>query len=250
MSNPKSNSPGLWKYPKRFADLLFPGLPIEQVSDRLVAFAETYDDTAVSIPLIRWLVPRILTEEQKPLTMPEARSELASLAFEAHGAAASHLVWERELDLAAVFIWITFLSYCDFDNPAEGDMPFRSSCAGLREFCMRSTNKWILDELRVASYDFALVFPWGYFIEPALIHIFSSYKSYTASLARLAVDQKVQKGMACPYPLKDICPPFDQFCDEDWARPLSQNKVKPDIIEKLRQDYLILVTYVHQSLDK
>lgn len=154
------NSPQLWKYPRLLASSLYPGLSLDEITAKVIEFAQTYDDTSCFIRFIPDLMQTVLIEaESKPLKPWDKRHNICGLAFEANGAASNWFCVHDTHSNEALLIWLIHLCYYDPTDDSQYGGGFAVACAGIARYCLSSKRPEIKKVLHKAIEDILVAYP-------------------------------------------------------------------------------------------
>jgi len=177
------------RYPRVFAELLFGAASAQEVAGRAASFVQEYEDCGRYAELLMTYIPIVLTDGRARLEEKHLR-ELRSLMYDL--SAIANCIYDREHTWPPedLFLRVVGLSHFHYDSSdcvyiAAYDLP---------GYCIERGDIRVARALISATYDFMLVYPWGYFTALAVSHSAVCYVAKSrpqlcdAVLAKLGAD--------------------------------------------------------------
>lgn len=188
------NSAVLWKYPKLLASLLYGQCNIEEITTRVVEFAQTYDDTAYFVTRIKKIIPYVLSQQESKPIDRKLSINLGGLAFETQGAAIEWYLREGKDADEALLIWLVHLCHCDPEDSKQYTAGLDVAFQEIGGYALRNRGHKALPLLQAATYDFILAYSWEEFLMAAFSHISTSVAMGLQHLTQNAIEAKLREG--------------------------------------------------------
>jgi len=177
----------LWKYPRLWANLLFPGAKTQEIVSRVLGFADGHRDLRYFRAELSRLLPIVLSRDPWRLSR-SLRRRIDQAAYEALGANANFVASHGEESPEALMLWVATLCSMDPDAGTDG---VKSAFHGLGQYAVRCKNPVLVMLTLCLTYDAIAVFPWADFGGAVVAHVASSLSGGAPSLAETALRAKL-----------------------------------------------------------